>query len=78
MTGQQEKAMKTKTYKNKYESASAPREQSIWERIKSQINDFSKPTTISGMGGVKRVIGGYDIVEDIVEEELNSREELES
>jgi len=72
MTGQQEKAMKTKTYKNKYESASATKDKTIWERIKRQINDFTGNTDITGMGGVQRRIGGYDIVEDIVEEELES------
>ena len=29
----------------------------LWERIKNQINDFTKPTRISGMGGVQRRIG---------------------
>ena len=29
----------------------------LWERIRNQINDFTKPTKISGMGGVQRRIG---------------------
>ena len=46
MTGQQEKAMKSKEYKKKYG------DDSLLDKIKNQINDFSNvTTTYSGMGG---------------------------
>ena len=45
MTGQQEKAMKSKEYKKKYG------DDSLLNRIRNQINNFNGKTSVTGMGG---------------------------
>ena len=47
MTGQQEKAMKSKEYKKKYG------DDSLLDRIRNQINNFNGKTSVTGMGGVQ-------------------------
>ena len=68
MTGQQEKAMKSKEYKKKYG------DDSLLDRIKNQINDFSNvTTTYSGMGGHQmkdsdRFSNRFDVKDEVKEE----------
>ena len=47
MTGQQEKAMKSKEYKKKYG------DDSLLDRIRNQINNFNGKTSVTGMGGTQ-------------------------
>jgi|TARA_R110000796_G_scaffold26287_1_gene73175 hypothetical protein len=54
MTGQQEKAMKSKEYKTKYLRTNSTNPiHIVLDKIKSQINNFKKfgKTPITGMGG---------------------------
>ena len=54
MTGQQEKAMKSKEYKTKYLRTNSTNPiHIVLDKIKSQINNFKGRTKVSGMGGVQ-------------------------
>ena len=54
MTGQQEKTMKSKEYKEKYlRTNSGNPIHIVYDKIKEQINNFKGNTSVTGMGGVQ-------------------------
>lgn len=54
MTGQQEKTMKSKEYKEKYlRTNSSNPIHIVYDKIKEQINNFKGNTSVTGMGGVQ-------------------------
>ena len=54
MTGQQEKTMKSKEYKEKYlRTNSSNPIHIVYDKIKEQINNFKGNTSVTGMGGTQ-------------------------
>jgi len=54
VTGQQEKTMKSKEYKEKYlRTNSSNPIHIVYDKIKEQINNFKGNTSVTGMGGTQ-------------------------